>query len=67
MPILKFVVKARLLLPGKWLTPNAKDPTIIQILVESIKHCLMMNVGTISQKIDSLFISFFSVIVFRKL
>jgi hypothetical protein len=61
------VVERRLLLPGKWLAPNAEHSAIVKILIKGVKNSFMMNVSTVPQKVNSLLVPFFSFVVFRKL
>ena len=66
MSILKLMLEVSLMFPDEGSSPNSKNSAIIKILVESIKYRLMMNMSTIPQKVDSLLISFFRFVIFRK-
>ena len=66
MRILKLMLEVGLMFPEEGSSPNSKNSAIIKILIESIKDSLMMNMSTIPQKVDSLLISFFRFVIFRK-
>ena len=64
MNLLKLMLKVGFILPRERSTPNSKNSTIIKILIQSIKDGFMMYMSTIPQKINSLSISIFRLIIF---